>query len=48
MLKRIDEGRIAEEVTGRVVQRVLSGPRPVDEVINETLYHEKRRLQRAK
>lgn len=44
----LGEQRIADEVIGRVTQRVLEGNRPVDEVINETLYHERRRLQRVK
>lgn len=46
-MQGLDEQRIADEVIGRIVQRVLDGTRPVDEVINETLYHERHRLQRA-
>jgi glycerol-3-phosphate O-acyltransferase len=49
-----EEVHIEDEVIAREVDRVLSratsaaDPRPLSEVINETLYHERRRLLRAK
>jgi glycerol-3-phosphate O-acyltransferase len=52
-----DDVHIEEEVVAREVDRVLgragdsatrAGPRPLSEVINDTLYHERRRLQHAR
>lgn len=46
-----EESKMASEVVGRMVERVLSragsGGEPVEEIINETLYHENLRLSRA-
>lgn len=51
MIRESDAPRIAAEVRARVVeQRVRSargGGRPMEEVLNETLFHERRRLARA-
>lgn len=46
-----EEHKMASEVVGRIVARVLSrageGGQPVEEIINETLYHENLRLSKA-
>ncbi|MEW6774875.1 MAG: 1-acyl-sn-glycerol-3-phosphate acyltransferase [Bdellovibrionota bacterium] len=52
VMRREDEAAVASEVVGRVLERSLagaSGPqgRPVEEIINETLYHERTRLSKA-
>lgn len=51
MIRESDAPRIAAEVRARVVeQRVRAarhGGRPLEEVLNETLFHERRRLARA-
>jgi glycerol-3-phosphate O-acyltransferase len=47
----IDEGRVVSEVVARIVERALAqapGGRPVEELVNETLYHERERLKRAR
>lgn len=49
----IDESRVTSEVVGRIVERVrlaAAAPRgrPLEEVVNETLYRERERLKRAK
>lgn len=49
----IDESRVRSEVVGRIVERarlqsLVSGGRPVDEVVNETLYQERERLKQAR
>lgn len=52
--RRFDDVQIAEEVVTRVVERTTSaarvgaGQRPLSEVINDTLYHERPRLQDAR
>ncbi len=49
----VDEKRVKSEVVGRVLERVraraaLDGGRPVEEVVNETLYQERERLKRSR
>lgn len=50
--RRLDDLPIEDEVVARTVDRVLAGSdghpgRPIDEVINDTVYHERSRLLRA-
>lgn len=52
MQRVVDERQVGEEVVGRMVDRVVSASqqargRPLEEVINETLYHERLRLKRS-